>query len=59
MLRRYQESCKRHDRFARYREDHAFHHHSEKDGDISSLLDESRDIGCEKFGDSHKKTVTS
>ena len=53
MLRRYQESCKRHDRFARYREDHAFHHHSEKDGDISSLLDESRDIGCEKFGDSH------
>ena len=45
MFGRYQKSCERHDRFARYREDHTFHHHSEKDGDVPRLLDKGSDVG--------------
>lgn len=50
-----QESCKRHDGFAGYRQDHAFHHHSDEDGDVSGLMDECGDVGGEKFGDAHEE----
>ena len=50
---RYKKSCKWHDGFTWYRKDHAFHNHSEEYCDVPSLLDKSRDIGCEKFCDSH------
>jgi hypothetical protein len=50
-----QESCERHDRFARYRENHAFHHHSDEDSDISGLMDEGGDVGRKELGNSHKR----
>ena len=55
MFSRYQKSCEWHDSFTWHRKDHAFHHHSQKDSDISRLLDKGSDIGCEEFGDSHTK----
>jgi len=57
LLRRYQKSCKRHDGLARHWQNHALHHHSDEDGDISGLMDEGSDIGREEFRDSHTKIL--
>lgn len=53
MLRHYEESRERHDGFARHRENHTFHHHSEENSYVAGLMDERGDIGRKEFRDSH------
>jgi len=55
LFRRYEKSCEWHDSFARHRKNHALHHHSDEDRDISCLMDECGDVGREKLRDSHTK----
>jgi len=55
LFHRNQESCERHNRFARHRQNHTLHYHSNKNRDISGLMDKRSDIGCKKFSDSHTK----
>ena len=54
MFSRNQKSREWHDRFARYRENHTLHDHSEEYGDISGLLNKCSDVGREEFGNSHR-----